>query len=50
MVNVIWVMILLVCFIANWEYAEATGSKFNYFIMVMCGVAILLKVFELGRI
>lgn len=50
MANVIWIIVLLVCFLLNWEYAEETGSKFSYVAMICCGVAVLLKILELGRL
>ncbi len=50
MANVIWIIVLLICFLLNGEYAEETGSKFSYVAMICCGVAVLLKILELGRL
>lgn len=50
MANVILIIVLLVCFLFHWEYAEETGSKMNYAAMICCGVAVLLMILKLGRL
>lgn len=46
----VWFILSTILFAMNWKFAEETGSKFQYFVMVLCGVAALVNILRFGGI
>lgn len=48
--HLVWFILCTILFAMNWKFAEETGSKFQYFAMVVCGIAALLNLYEVWRV